>query len=290
MININNVITKFLDIAANSRGALPPYKYGTTSEPDNELIVTSLRNTQINRSRISKLNVSINHDFLVIDGSSRSFSTHNFKLFITGVAAYGAGNPIITYPETTFGKPINVDWGFAGLKAPPDVLKAIEENNAISGYIRTRSLEGDYFIEYDDGVVVDEVRMGLETRFIDSLMNSKLLNNNLLVIDGPIYLAMKERRRLADMRINVMNRLSNSGIPTVGVVKRVEGSGKLCRNSVLNAVENNVKDFNIDINNCNDAAFMYRPGQTLGIGVGEALVLGPLKIGSVKQRENIIRG
>jgi hypothetical protein len=133
-----------------------------------------------------------------------------------------------------------------------------------------------------DFVVVNEARMGLETRFIDSLMNSKLLNNNLLVIDGPIYLAMKERKRLADMRINVMNRLSNSGIPTVGVVKRVEGSGKLCRNSVLNVIENNVKDFNIDINNCNDAAFMYRLGQTLGIDVGEALVLGPLKIGLVK--------
>ncbi|MGC8544124.1 MAG: DNA double-strand break repair nuclease NurA, partial [Vulcanisaeta sp.] len=39
--------------------------------------------------------------------------------------------------------------------------------------------------------------------------------------------------------------------------------------------------FNIDINNCNDAAFMYRLGQTLGIGVGETLVLGPLKISAV---------
>ncbi|WP_054853263.1 DNA double-strand break repair nuclease NurA [Vulcanisaeta distributa] len=171
------------------------------------------------------------------------------------------------------------------MKAPMNVLRAVEENKALSGYIRVRSLEGDYFIEYDDGgVVVDEVRMGLETMFIVSLMNNKLLGNNLLIIDGPIYLAMKERKKLADMRIGIISRLSSAGIPTVGVVKRVEGSGKLCRNSVVEFVNGYVKDFGIDINNCNDAAFMYRLGQAMEIGIGEALVLGPLRISAVSGR------
>ncbi|WP_054853262.1 hypothetical protein [Vulcanisaeta distributa] len=97
MIDINGVFIKFLDIAAKSRDALPPHKYGITSEPDNELVVTPLRNAQLTRDRISGLRVDVGHDFLVIDGSSRGFGTHNFKLFITGVAAYGARNPVITY-------------------------------------------------------------------------------------------------------------------------------------------------------------------------------------------------
>ncbi|WP_243665648.1 hypothetical protein [Vulcanisaeta sp. JCM 16159] len=153
-------------------------------QPDNELTVTPLRNAKLAQVRLSSLRIDIGRDFLVIDGSSRGFGTHNFKLFITGAAAYGAGNPVITYPETTFGKPIHVNWGFAGLKAPMNVLRAVEENKVLSDYIRVRSLEGDYFIEYD-GVVVDEVRMGLETMFIDSLVSNKLLGNNLLIIDGP---------------------------------------------------------------------------------------------------------
>ncbi|MGC9153845.1 MAG: DNA double-strand break repair nuclease NurA [Vulcanisaeta sp.] len=282
MINIYSVLTKFLDIAAGSKGALPPHKYIGGNEPDNELSVSPLRNAQINKVRLSGLRVSFPRDFLVIDGSSRSFSTHNFKFFITGVAAYGARNPIITYPETMFGKSIDVEWGFAGLKAPLDILKVVESDRVLSGYIRVRSLEGNYFVEYDDGVVVDEVRMGLETSFINSLLNNKFLTNDLfLVIDGPIYLAMKERKRLADMRIDVMNKLSNSGIPTVGVVKRVEGSGKLCRGSVVDFVVNNAEGFSVDVNNCNDAAFMYRLGQTMGVGVGEAVILGPLKVSAV---------
>ncbi|WP_054856851.1 DNA double-strand break repair nuclease NurA [Vulcanisaeta sp. JCM 16159] len=95
---------------------------------------------------------------------------------------------------------------------------------------------------------------------------------------------MKERKKLADMRINIISRLSNAGIPTVGVVKRVEGSGKLCRNSVVEFVNDYVKGFGIDINNCNDAAFMYRLGQAMEIGIGEALVLGPLRISAVSGR------
>ncbi len=283
MININGVFAKFLDVAVNSREALPPYRYGATSESDNELAVRPLDGAGLSRFRISGLRVGINRDFLVIDGSSRSFGTHSFKLFITGVAAYGVGHPIITYPETPIGRPINVDWGFAGLKAPLDVLEAVEGSNELRRYIRVRSLEGDYFIDYDDGVVVDEVRMGLETKFVESLMGSKLLGNNLLIIDGPIYLFMRERKELANMRIQVMNKLGDAGIPTIGVVKRVEGSGKLCKAPVVDFVKKEDKDFNIDNNNCNDAAFMHRLGQALGIGVGEALILGPLKISAFRR-------
>ena len=281
MVDINDVLAKFLDIAVNSRGALPPNKYGASTEPDNELAVAPLSDAKLDRLRISALRVGLGRDFLVVDGSSRSFSTHSFKFFITGVAGYGVGSPVITYPESPVGRFVDVDWGFAGLKAPLDVLRAVEGDGLLGRFIRVRSLEGGYFIDYDDGVVSDEVRMGLETRFIDSLMINKLIGSSLLIIDGPIYLAMKERKRLTDMRVEVINRLGDAGVPTIGIVKRVDGSGKLCRKSVIDFVKNYVRSFDMDLVNCNDAAFMHRLGQVFSVGLGEALVLGPFKISAV---------
>ncbi|ADN49581.1 NurA domain-containing protein [Vulcanisaeta distributa] len=170
---------------------------------------------------------------IVIDGSSRRLGSLSFRVFIAGVAIYGLRPPIELYPGLGGAPQVR----FLAVKAPSeDVLRRIEEDGELGGFVMVKSHDGKYFVgDYNEDDISDEVRMGLETWALDKVHSElgRAGSEYAVVVDGPTYLGLGEKGGLAMRRVSAIGRLEGLGVPVIGVVKRVENSRKLCSDEVL---------------------------------------------------------
>lgn len=276
----DDVIDAILTVAQKSNAALSPPSPGE-GEPDGNMMLVTDENTKLELVRSSGVSIDSSrlgdYRFVVVDGSSRRLGTHGFRLFISGVAVYGLGNPLMTYPRSYIGEFIGeLDWGFLAIKAPEHVLREIENNGELR-IVRVKSLSNEYFTErFNDEAISDELRMGLETKVIEKI-SGELRNsgNHILIIDGPMYFAINTQRELSKIRISVINKLD---LPTIGVVKRVDVSRKLCKDEFLEFLRDRGVNLDFDLKYCNDAAIMTRLGQLLGVDIGNVLIVGPFTL------------
>jgi len=208
---------------------------------------------------------------VVVDGSSRRLGSPGFRVFLAGVAVYGGvgGSPLMLYP-TLSGLEGGV--GFMGVKAPIDVLKSIEGDGSLSRFVRVRFTGGGYFDEdANEDDISDDVRMSLEAWAIGELAR-RLNRGYAVILDGPIYLGVREKANLAFSRITAVNGLEGVGVPVVGVVKRVENSRKLCSGGVI-------EELNVDVDprHCNDPTVVQAVGRRFSGGVGDVVLIGPFR-------------
>jgi hypothetical protein len=214
---------------------------------------------------------------VVVDGSSRRLGSPRFRVFLAGVAVYGGKAPLWLYPQLTG---LTEGAKFIGVKAPEKVLREeIEKHDELSNYVKVKFEDGNtYFHERaNEEDVSDDVRMSLESWAIEKLAG-ELGNGYAVVLDGPLYLGVKVKEKLAERRVNAIGRLKDRGVPVVGVVKRVENSKKLCGKDVANALSKSVDaSINVDPNHCNDPLVIQVVGKKMAKGVGDVLLIGPFK-------------
>jgi hypothetical protein len=213
---------------------------------------------------------------VVVDGSSRRLGSPRFRVFLAGVAVYGGKTPLWLYPLAKLMKGVK----FIGVKAPEKVLREdIEKHDKLSNYVKVKFEDGNtYFHERaNEEDVSDDVRMSLESWAIEELAG-ELGNGYAVVLDGPLYLGVKVKEKLAERRVNAIDGLKKRGVPVVGVVKRVENSKKLCGKDVVNALSKSVNaSINVDPNHCNDPLVIQVVGKKMAKGVGDVLLIGPFK-------------
>jgi hypothetical protein len=212
---------------------------------------------------------------VVVDGSSRRLGSPRFRVFLAGVAVYGGNTPLRLYPMTELVKGVK----FIGVKAPEGVLKEIENDRKLSNYVKVKFEDDNtYFHERaNEEDVSDDVRMSLESWAIEKLAG-ELGNGYAVVLDGPLYLGVKVKEKLAARRVNAIRKLEERGVPVLGVVKRVENSRKLCDKNVVNALNKSVNaSINVDPNHCNDPLVIQVVGKKMAKGVGDVLLIGPFK-------------
>jgi len=212
---------------------------------------------------------------VVVDGSSRRLGSPRFRVFLAGVAVYGGNTPLRLYPMTELVEGVK----FIGVKAPEGVLKEIENDRKLSNYVKVKFEDGNtYFHERaNEEDVSDDVRMSLESWAIEKLAG-ELGNGYAVVLDGPLYLGVKVKEKLAERRVNAIDGLKKRGVSVVGVVKRVENSRKLCGKDVVNALSKSVDaSINVDPNHCNDPLVIQVVGKKMAKGVGDVLLIGPFK-------------
>jgi hypothetical protein len=218
---------------------------------------------------------SVDVRVVVVDGSSRRLGSPRFRVFLAGVAVYGGKAPLWLYPQLTG---LTEGAKFIGVKAPEKVLREdIEKHDKLSNYVKVKFEDGNtYFHERaNEEDVSDDVRMSLESWAIEELAKG-LGNGYAVVLDGPLYLGVKVKEKLAERRVNAIGRLEDRGVPVVGVVKRVENSKKLCGKDVVDALSKSVNaSINVDPNHCNDPLVIQVVGKKMAKGVGDVLVIGP---------------
>ncbi|MCG2892278.1 MAG: DNA double-strand break repair nuclease NurA [Vulcanisaeta sp.] len=212
---------------------------------------------------------------VVVDGSSRRLGSPRFRVFLAGVAVYGGNTPLWLYPMTKLFEGVK----FIGVKAPEKVLGEIERHDQLRYYVKVRFEDGNtYFHERaNEEDISDDVRMSLESWAIEKLAG-ELGNGYAVVLDGPLYLGVKVKEKLAARRVNAIRGLEERGVPVVGVVKRVENSRKLCDKNVVNALSKSVNaNLGVDLNHCNDPLMIQVVGKKMAKGVGDVLLIGPFK-------------
>ncbi|MCG2880672.1 MAG: DNA double-strand break repair nuclease NurA [Vulcanisaeta sp.] len=212
---------------------------------------------------------------VVVDGSSRRLGSPRFRVFLAGVAVYGGNTPLWLYPMTKLFEGVK----FIGVKAPKKVLGEIENDRELTHYVKVKFENSNtYFHERaNEEDVSDDVRMSLESWAIEKLAG-ELGNGYAVVLDGPLYLGVKVKEKLAARRVNAIRGLEERGVPVVGVVKRVENSRKLCDKNVVNALSKSVNaNLGVDLNHCNDPLMIQVVGKKMAKGVGDVLLIGPFK-------------
>jgi hypothetical protein len=212
---------------------------------------------------------------VVVDGSSRRLGSPRFRVFLAGVAVYGGNTPLWLYPMTELVEGVK----FIGVKAPEKVLGEIERHDQLRHYVKVKFENSNtYFHERaNEEDISDDVRMSLESWAIEKLAG-ELGNGYAVVLDGPLYLGVKVKEKLAARRVNAIRGLEERGVPVVGVVKRVENSRKLCDKNVVNALSKSVNaNLGVDLNHCNDPLMIQVVGKKMAKGVGDVLLIGPFK-------------
>jgi hypothetical protein len=212
---------------------------------------------------------------VVVDGSSRRLGSPRFRVFLAGVAVYGGNTPLWLYPMTKLFEGVK----FIGVKAPEKVLGEIERHDQLRHYVKVKFEDDNtYFHERaNEEDISDDVRMSLESWAIEKLAR-ELGNGYVVVLDGPLYLGVKVKEKLAERRVNAIRKLEERGVPVLGVVKRVENSRKLCGKDVVNALSKSINaSINVDPNHCNDPLVIQVVGKKMAKGVGDVLLIGPFK-------------
>ncbi len=212
---------------------------------------------------------------VVVDGSSRRLGSPRFRVFLAGVAVYGGNTPLWLYPMTKLFEGVK----FIGVKAPKKVLEEIERHDQLRHYVKVKFEDDNtYFHERaNEEDISDDVRMSLESWAIEKLAG-ELGNGYAVVLDGPLYLGVKVKEKLAARRVNAIRGLEERGVPVLGVVKRVENSRKLCDKNVVNALSKSVNvNLGVDLNHCNDPLMIQVVGKKMAKGVGDVLLIGPFK-------------
>jgi hypothetical protein len=212
---------------------------------------------------------------VVVDGSSRRLGSPRFRVFLAGVAVYGGNTPLWLYPMTKLFEGVK----FIGVKAPEKVLGEIERHDQLRHYVKVKFEDDNtYFHERaNEEDISDDVRMSLESWAIEKLAG-ELGNGYAVVLDGPLYLGVKVKEKLAARRVNAIRGLEERGVPVLGVVKRVENSRKLCDKNVVNALSKSVNaNLGVDLNHCNDPLMIQVVGKKMAKGVGDVLLIGPFK-------------
>jgi len=174
-------------------------------------------------------NVS-DYSLAYIDSSSRGLGTDIARIHVVSASALVNGLAVTVpdfsrdyVPQGTY---------LVGIKSSYEVLKSIEE--ARVSFIKVRDLVGNYYLpDYKDDDIGDELRQLIENYLISEVISSYTIDA--LVIDGPIYHLPTQalRSRYGDLFKELIKRrvsiVSNSDVPIVGFVKRVEFSRKLVR-------------------------------------------------------------
>jgi len=271
--SINSIFNELLNRLTKadvSLGLSEPYN----DENDSLFITEPMRELQV--LHVLGLGRSVDVRVVVVDGSSRRLGSPRFRVFLAGVAVYGGKTPLWLYPLAKLMKGVK----FIGVKAPEKVLREdIEKHDKLSNYVKVKFEDGNtYFHERaNEEDVSDDVRMSLESWAIEKLAR-ELGNGYAVVLDGPLYLGVKVKEKLAERRVNAIRKLEERGVPVVGVVKRVENSRKLCGKDVVDALSKSVDaSINVDPNHCNDPLVIQVVGKKMAKGVGDVLVIGPFK-------------
>jgi hypothetical protein len=270
--SINSIFNELLNRLTKADvdiGLSEPYN----DENDSLFITEPMGELQV--LHVLGLGRSVDVRVVVVDGSSRRLGSPRFRVFLAGVAVYGGKTPLWLYPLTKLVKGVK----FIGVKAPEKVLGEIEKHDKLSNYVKVKFEDGNtYFHERaNEEDVSDDVRMSLESWAIEKLAG-ELGNGYVVVLDGPLYLGVKVKEKLAERRVNAIDGLKKRGVPVVGVVKRVENSKKLCGKDVVNALSKSVNaSINVDPNHCNDPLVIQVVGKKMAKGVGDVLLIGPFK-------------
>jgi len=270
--SINSIFNELLDRLTKADvdiGLSEPYN----DENDSLFITEPMRELQV--LHVLGLGRSVDVRVVVVDGSSRRLGSPRFRVFLAGVAVYGDNTPLWLYPMTELVEGVK----FIGVKAPEKVLGEIEKHDWLKYYVKVKFEDGNtYFHERaNEEDVSDDVRMSLESWAIEKLAR-ELGNGYVVVLDGPLYLGVKVKEKLAARRVNAIRKLEERGVPVLGVVKRVENSRKLCDKNVVNALNKSVNaNINVDPNHCNDPLVIQVVGKKMAKGVGDVLAIGPFK-------------
>ena len=272
--SINSIFNELLNRLTKADvdiGLSEPYN----DENDSLFITEPMGELQV--LHVLGLGRSVDVRVVVVDGSSRRLGSPRFRVFLAGVAVYGGKAPLWLYPQLTG---LTEGAKFIGVKAPEKVLREeIEKHDKLSNYVKVKFEDGNtYFHERaNEEDVSDDVRMSLESWAIEELAKG-LGNGYAVVLDGPLYLGVKVKEKLAARRVNAIRKLEERGVPVVGVVKRVENSRKLCGKDVVNALSKSVDaSINVDPNHCNDPLVIQVVGKKMAKGVGDVLLIGPFK-------------
>ena len=270
--SINSIFNELLNRLTKADvdiGLSEPYN----DENDSLFITEPMGKLQV--LHVLGLGRSVDVRVVVVDGSSRRLGSPRFRVFLAGVAVYGGKAPLWLYPQLTG---LTEGAKFIGVKAPEKVLREeIEKHDKLSNYVKVKFENSNtYFHERaNEEDVSDDVRMSLESWAIEKLAG-ELGNGYVVVLDGPLYLGVKVKEKLAERRVNAIRKLEDRGVPVVGVVKRVENSRKLCGKDVVDALSKSVNaSINVDPNHCNDPLVIQVVGKKMAKGVGDVLVIGP---------------
>ncbi len=200
---------------------------------------------------------------VAVDGSTRKLSGPHFSAYVVGVAVYGAGERAVSFIPGDLGR------RFLALRAPRDVLEAVERDERLDFLIVRRS-DGTYLDERcgcTDEDIFDEIRISAESAAL--LHVAQRDAGDLAVLDGPIYLDHWAKTRLLAIRLDAVEKLRKAGIAAVGVVKRVAKSRKLCTEEALEALS-----LSVDTHHCNDAYVASLAAPQRGI-----YLIGPFHLG-----------
>lgn len=237
------------------RGLSEPLKPSPSARAEEKSEVKPLGNPGPHLARLKK-----RFHFAVVDGSSRRFGSPHFRVFIAGVAVYGlSGGAVRVYPVNP-----PFEYPFIAIKAQRDTLRKLEGKFR---EVRTRSLSGKYYDELDEDDISDEVRMALETDVL-----SWVRGREVVILDGPIYIGIYEKKDLANYRLKAVEELTEGGSIVVGVVKRVDVSKRLCRGGVLEYL-----GVGLEESTCNDAAVVSQIGKSLKAAFRDVYLIGPFE-------------
>ncbi len=102
-----------------------------------------------------------------------------------------------------------------------------------------------------------------------------------IILDGPLYIDVQHIKYIESLtkrRIESLNKLEERGIPTLGVVKRIETSKRLCTKDAINVLSESVGEkLNVDLGYCNDALVIQEIGKKMAYGVTDVLLIGPFR-------------
>jgi len=144
-----------------------------------------------------------------------------------------------------------------------DILDSLKRNNII-----VENPAGlTYTPEYSKLVILDELRLSLENRVLEIMLNNVAESDSIIFLDGPIYYTppliyqvneyhgvrdelfkqyVDSWKILVNERINLVNKLWSKGVRVVGVVKR------LSRSNILSKID----PYDISRGRLNDEAYL----------------------------------
>lgn len=244
-MDLHQLVESLLNVLAYSDSALPPPRPREEGLFDVEVEAGGGRLVK----RVDRYPTL--PSFIAIDGSSRRVSTPGFSIHVAGVAAHGVrpGLPL-TYPGKW-----DLGESFIAVRAPRSALKRLEGLPYVMVSHGGRYFDESFVVEDD---ISDLLRGALENAALRRALEEA--GGDYVIVDGPIYITHKSVEDVAIKRLEIV--ADSRGV--VGVVKRVEKSGKLCRDAVLRAL-----GLSLSPEHCNDAYITQR------LSSGSHTIVGP---------------
>ncbi len=277
-IPITLVYSRLLNQLRQVNGGLKPSEvYEDGDEDDTVFITEPIEKVGITHARSVKIG-DIDTQLVALDGSSRKLSSPKFKLFVASVAVYGLEPIVWHYPRPRLMERKE----FLGVKQSVENLRKIEEDEVLSQYVKVKFENSNVFFNESarDQHISEDVRSSLENWVVEKLAN-KLERGYSIILDGPLYIDVQHIKYIESLtkrRIESLNKLEERGIPTLGVVKRIETSKRLCTKDAINVLSESVGEkLNVDLGYCNDALVIQEIGKKMAYGVTDVLLIGPFR-------------